>query len=59
MPTVGASIPALMTIRVISNNEYELQDWVLDVGTNATDAYHQRPNDFNAASNARCWTRYR
>ena len=32
-----------------------LQTWVLAAGTNATDATHQQPLDFDAATNAKVW----
>ena len=59
VPTAGLTAPVLRTLAVGS----ELQNWLLVAGTDATDTdangnpAHQRPNDFNASTNAQVWVR--
>ncbi len=63
LPTLGLPLPALRTIYVPARDE--LQDWLLLGGTGADAADPQgqpavqRPNDFDAAANARVWFRKR
>lgn len=35
----------------------ELQQWYLKAGTDANDAYHQRPLDYDGSTNAFVWER--
>ena len=55
--TTALALPALRTLLVTATGE--LQDWVLAAGTDPGDATHQRPNDFDPATNPRVWTRKR
>ena len=57
VPSAALALPALRTVLIAATGE--LQDWVLAAGTDATDATHQRPNDFDPATNPRVWTRKR
>ena len=48
---------AVGTFKVFLDTTGQMQTWVLTAGATATDATHQQPCDFNAATNAKVWQR--
>jgi hypothetical protein len=54
--TADKSLGTILEFVLVSGGQPE--QWVLEAGTNATDAgVYQRPNDYNGSTNARVWRR--
>ncbi len=62
IPTAGGAVAQNTAVQFFApppgGGASEVQGWFFAAGTNATDATHLRPIDYNASSNPNVWNRF-